>query len=98
VDQLSGGKLAYVWVPNTSTGGYQYFTRYYFAQQHKQGAVIDERFNSGGSAADYMVDIMSRRLHGYFNNRVAEHQPFTSPRAHLGAEGDDRQRDGGIGR
>jgi tricorn protease len=81
VDQLSGGRLAYVWVPNTSTGGYSYFTRYYFAQQQKQGAIIDERFNSGGSAADYLVDLMSRRLHGYFNNRVAEHRPFTSPGA-----------------
>jgi tricorn protease len=81
VDELSGGRLAYVWVPNTGQGGYTYFNRYYFAQQHKQGAVIDERFNQGGSAADYMVDVMSRRLHGYFNNAVGERVPFTSPGA-----------------
>jgi tricorn protease len=81
VDELSGGRLAYVWVPNTGGGGYTYFNRYYFAQQDRQGAIIDERFNSGGSAADYMVDIMSRRLHGYFNNAVGERVPFTSPGA-----------------
>ncbi|MEO7966555.1 MAG: PDZ domain-containing protein, partial [Gemmatimonadaceae bacterium] len=81
VDKLSGGKLAYVWVPNTSEAGYTYFNRYYFAQQDKAGAVVDERYNGGGSAADYMIDVMSRRLHGYFNNPVGERKLFTSPQA-----------------
>ena len=75
VDQLSGGKLAYVWLPNTGQGGYTNFNRYYFAQQEKQGAVVDERFNSGGSAADYIVDVLSRKLHGYFNNPVGNRRP-----------------------
>jgi len=81
VDELSGGKLAYVWVPDTGFGGYTNFTRYYFAQQDKKGAVIDERFNHGGSIADYMVDLMSRDLLGYFNNPVGDKQPFTAPNA-----------------
>ena len=34
------------------------FNRYYFAQLHKQGAVIDERFNGGGQAADYIIDYL----------------------------------------
>lgn len=81
VDELSGGKLAYVYVPNTSGQGYQYFNRYYFAQQDKAGAVIDERNNGGGSAADYMVDIMARDLHGYFNSKSGDRRPFTTPMA-----------------
>jgi tricorn protease len=81
VDELSDGRLAYVWVPNTGFQGYQNFTRYYFAQQDRQGAIIDERFNHGGSIADYMVDLMSRELLGYFNNPIGDHQPFTVPNA-----------------
>lgn len=81
VDALSGGKLAYVYVPNTGNPGYTYFNRYYFAQQDKKGAIIDERNNGGGSAADYMVDIMNRQLMGYFNNRVEGHRPSTTPMA-----------------
>lgn len=81
VNEMSDGKLAYVYVPNTSNPGYTYFNRYYFAQQDKKGAVIDERNNGGGSAADYMVDIMSRELHGYFNSRVEGNRPFPSPGA-----------------
>jgi len=61
VDSLSGGRLAYVWVPNTGGGGYASFNRYFFAQQDKAGAVIDERFNQGGLLDDYMVDYMSRQ-------------------------------------
>ncbi len=81
VDELSGGRLAYVWLPNTATAGYEYFNRYYFAQQHKQGAVIDERFNGGGSAADYMVELMGRKLTGFFNNPVGERTPWRNPNA-----------------
>jgi tricorn protease len=81
VDELSDGKLAYVWIPDTGQNGYVAFNRYYFAQQDKQGAVIDERFNQGGAIADYMVDLMSRTLMGYFNNPIGDRQPFTAPNA-----------------
>jgi tricorn protease len=81
VDRLSGGKLAYVYLPNTAGAGYTYFNRYYFAQQDKPGAVIDERFNGGGQAADYIVEAMRRQLYGYFNNPVGERRVVTTPQA-----------------
>ena len=81
VDKLSGGKLAYVYLPNTGDPGYTSFNRYYFAQQDKQGAVIDERYNGGGSAADYIIDVLQRDFDGYFNNVAGERYPFTSPSA-----------------
>jgi tricorn protease len=62
VDELSGGKLAYVYLPDTAMGGFTNFNRYYFAQNSKQGAVIDERFNGGGAIADYIVDWLKRPL------------------------------------
>jgi tricorn protease len=62
VDELSGGKLAYVYLPNTAVAGFTNFNRYYFAQNAKQGAVIDERFNGGGWIADYIVDWLKRPL------------------------------------
>ncbi|MBI1765893.1 MAG: PD40 domain-containing protein [Acidobacteria bacterium] len=81
VDKLSDGKLAYVHLPNTGQPGYTSFNRYYFAQQDKQGAVIDERYNGGGSAADYIIDVLQRDFDGYFNNVAGERYPFTSPSA-----------------
>ncbi len=81
VDKLSDGKLAYVYIPNTSQPGYTSFNRYYFAQQDKQGAIIDERYNGGGSAADYIIDVLQRDFDGYFNNVAGDRYPFTSPAA-----------------
>ena len=61
VDQLSGGKLAYIYMPDTSNGGYTSFNRYFFAQTNKSGALIDERFNQGGLLADYVVQLLGRQ-------------------------------------
>jgi tricorn protease len=81
VDKLSGGRLAYVWLPNTGGPGYTYFTRYYYAQQDKQGAIIDERYNHGGMVADYIVNELDRKVMGYFAQRDGE--VSTSPTAGL---------------
>jgi tricorn protease len=69
VDELSGGKLAYVYLPDTANGGYTNFNRYFFAQIDKQGAVIDERYNHGGDVADYIIEYLSRRPLGRIAGR-----------------------------
>jgi len=77
VDQLSGGKLAYIHLPDTGNGGYTYFNRYYFAQTDKQGAVVDERYNRGGLAADYVIDHLRRPVWNYWSPRDGE--IYTTP-------------------
>jgi tricorn protease len=81
VEKLSNGQLAYVYLPNTGQPGYTSFNRYYFSQQDKTGAIIDERYNGGGSAADYIIDVLQRDFDGYFNNVAGDRYPFTSPSA-----------------
>ncbi len=84
VDELSGGRLGYVWVPNTGGGGFVSFNRYFFAQQDKEGAVIDERFNGGGLLDDYMVDLMTRKLRAGLTNEVPNGAPMRLPAGILG--------------
>ncbi len=72
VDQLSGGKLAYVHLPDTAMGGYTSFNRYFFAQIGRQGAVIDERYNHGGDIADYVIEYLNRRPMGRIATREGE--------------------------
>ena len=69
VDTMTGGKLAYVHLPDTAGGGFTAFNRYYYAQLDRQGAVIDERFNGGGSAADYIVDALKKPVLSYWAAR-----------------------------
>ncbi|MEP6765709.1 MAG: PDZ domain-containing protein, partial [Gemmatimonadaceae bacterium] len=72
VDSISGGKVAYVYVPNTAQPGYDYFKRYFYPQAHKEGVVVDERFNGGGSVADYYIDILRRPLVSYWAMRYGD--------------------------
>ena len=84
VDSLSKGRLAYVWVPNTSGNGFVSFNRYFFAQQDKEGAVIDERFNGGGLLDDYMVDLMTRTLRAAVTNEAPNGAALRLPAGILG--------------
>src|SRR5262249_3810720 len=77
VDQMTGGRVAYVYLPDTGFGGYTSFNRYFFAQVGREAAVIDERFNGGGSAADYVIDYLRRPLQNYWPTREGE--DFTAP-------------------
>jgi tricorn protease len=81
VDELSGGKIAYVHVPDTAVGGYTNFNRFYFAQVDKQAAVIDERYNHGGDIADYLIDMLKRPLRNCAISREGE--KFCSPLAQI---------------
>jgi tricorn protease len=81
VEELSGGKVAYVHVPDTATGGYLNFNRFYFAQVGKQAAIIDERYNHGGLIADYIIDLLERPLRNCAISREGE--KFCSPLAQI---------------
>ncbi|HJQ71032.1 MAG TPA: PDZ domain-containing protein, partial [Blastocatellia bacterium] len=78
VSDMTGGKIAYIYLPDTAQGGYTNFNRYYFSQLNKEGAVVDERFNGGGHAADYMIDYLRKPLNGYWAVRDGDdfRQPF----------------------
>jgi tricorn protease len=81
VEKLSGGKLAYVYMPDTGQGGLTSFNRYYFAQTDKQGVVLDERFNGGGQVADYVIEVMNRQLLSYWSPRYGA--IYRSPQASI---------------
>jgi tricorn protease len=72
VDELSKGRLAYIYLPDTATGGYTFFNRYFFPQAGKEGAVVDERFNGGGTMTDYILTYLQRRLLNYRTTRDGE--------------------------
>jgi tricorn protease len=77
VDELTGGRVAYVYLPDTYAGGYTNFNRYYFAQVGKEAAIIDERYNGGGDIADYIIDYLRRPLLSYWTMR--EGKDITTP-------------------
>ncbi len=77
VDELTGGRVAYVHLPDTANGGFTNFNRYFFAQVGKDAAILDERFNHGGDLADYIIDYLRRPLLSMITAR--EGADFSSP-------------------
>lgn len=69
VNQATNGRVAYVYVPNTTTQGYEYFKRYFFPQANKEAIIVDERFNAGGSIADYYIDLLTRPYQSHWSMR-----------------------------
>jgi len=72
VHKATNGEVAYVYVPNTSYTGHEYFKRYFFPQANKKAIIIDERFNGGGSIADYYIDILRRPYQSHWNMRFGK--------------------------
>jgi len=60
VDSLSGGRIAYVYVPDTGNQGHDYFQTVLLPAGAKDAVIVDERFNGGGQFADYYIDILRR--------------------------------------
>ena len=79
VRERTGGKVAYVYVPNTAEQGHAYFKRYFFPQVDSQAIIVDERFNGGGSVADYYIDMLRRPVVSYWAMRHGA--PIRSPGA-----------------
>ncbi len=77
VYEMTKGRVAYVYLPDTAVGGYTNFNRYFYAQVDKDGVVIDERFNGGGKAADYIVERLARPLMNYWSTRYGA--DYTTP-------------------
>ena len=69
VEAATNGRAAYVYVPNTSTMGLIYFKRYFFPQADKEAIIVDERFNGGGSVADYYLDWLRKPVSSYWAMR-----------------------------
>ncbi len=72
VDAATGGRVAYVYVPNTANLGHTFFKRYFYPQAAKDAIIVDERFNGGGSVADYYIEALTRQPIAWWAMRYGE--------------------------
>ena len=77
VAKKTGGKVAYVYLPNTAADGFQYFNRMFFAQIDRPALIVDERKNGGGQAANYIIEILTRPYLAGWKDR--DGQIFSTP-------------------
>ncbi len=62
VEELSGGKVAYLHMPDMGERGLVEFGRSYYPQTGKQAMIFDDRYNGGGFVGDMVIDRLERQL------------------------------------
>jgi tricorn protease len=82
-ERLSGGRVGYVYVPDTGVNGQTELVRQFMGQFTKAGMIIDERFNSGGQIPDRFVELLNRPLYNYWGVRDGVDWQWP-PVSHLG--------------
>jgi tricorn protease len=69
VDQLSGGKIAYIYMSDMESLGMEQFIRQFYPQLDKQALILDDRFNGGGNIDQIVLERLRRVLIGLGTNR-----------------------------
>jgi tricorn protease len=69
VDELSGGRIGYIHVPNTAFEGNHELYRGMYEQHTKEALIIDDRYNGGGFIPANMVDLLDRKTLSYWHRQ-----------------------------
>jgi len=77
VDELSGGRIGYIHLPDTAGEGNRALQKLFYSQSSKPALIIDDRYNGGGFIPDRMIELLSRTTLSYWSRRGIE--AFTTP-------------------
>ena len=72
VDELSGGRLGYIHIPDMGAAGLREFIKWYYPQLKKEGLVIDVRANGGGNVSRMLIERLRRKVLGINYNNYSE--------------------------
>jgi len=84
VDEASGGKIGYIYVPDTGVNGQNELVRQFYGQWNKEGLIVDERFNNGGQIPDRFIELLNRKPLAYWDVRDGQNWQWP-PVAHFGS-------------
>jgi tricorn protease len=75
VDRLSGGRIGYIHVPDTSIQGNTELYKGMYAYKNKEALIIDDRYNGGGFIPVVMTELLARKTLNYWARRGLEMNP-----------------------
>jgi tricorn protease len=64
VEEATGGRVGYIYIPDMSAAGLNEFVKQYFPQIRKEGLIIDVRYNGGGFVDQLVFERLRRILVG----------------------------------
>ncbi|MBQ6761907.1 MAG: PD40 domain-containing protein [Bacteroidales bacterium] len=63
VEEKSGGKVGYIYIPDMGPEGLSEWARYYYPQLDKEALIIDDRENGGGNISPMIIERLQREVY-----------------------------------
>jgi len=83
VEEKTGGRVGYVYVPSTGIDGQNDLVRQLSGQLRREALIVDERWNSGGQIPTRFIELLNRPPTNYWARRDGHDWPWP-PDAHFG--------------
>jgi tricorn protease len=61
VEQMTGGRVGYLHVPDMGANGIREFIKWYYPQLDKEALIVDDRANGGGNVSRMLIERLSRK-------------------------------------
>lgn len=71
VEEKSGGKVGYIYIPDMGPEGLREFARYYYPQLDKEALIIDDRANGGGNISPMIIERLKREVYRMTMSRTS---------------------------
>ena len=81
VEQMSGGQIGYIHIPDMSVAGLDEFTKLFYTQLDKKALIIDDRMNGGGNVSPMIIERLQRVVYRMNTYRNGGKQLATIPDA-----------------
>lgn len=69
VEEMSDGRIGYIYVPNTGRDGQNDLVRQFQGQASMPALIIDERWNGGGQIPDRFIEMLNRPVTNHWARR-----------------------------
>lgn len=76
VHEKTDGRIGYLHVPDMGPWGFAEFHRNYLSEIHRDGLIVDVRFNRGGHVSGLLLEKLARKRVGYDVSRWGMPMPY----------------------
>lgn len=72
VEEASGGRIGYIYIPDMGVEGLNEFAKHFYPQLDKEGLIIDDRANGGGNVSPMILERLAREPYRLTMRRGSE--------------------------
>ncbi|MNS13886.1 hypothetical protein D3C72_454900 [compost metagenome] len=76
VHEATDGRIGYLHIPDMGAAGYAEFHRGFLVEAHRDGLIVDVRYNGGGHVSQLLLEKLNRRRLGYDVERWGAIKPY----------------------